>query len=139
MNAVDTNIFAYSFDPIDPAKQSQARLLIGDLARAPADTILIWQVAGELLSCLRKWESAGRLSTADVEVHFRGILALFPIRHPTAAVFEISFDLRSRFSPSHWDSMLLAASKEAGVDTLYSEDMDAGTNFDGLRVVNPFA
>ena len=31
------------------------------------------------------------------------------------------------------------AQKEAGVTTLYSEDMDAGTDFDGLRVVNPFA
>jgi predicted nucleic acid-binding protein len=34
--------------------------------------------------------------------------------------------------------MLLAACKEAGVTTLYSEDMDAGTDFDGLRSVNPF-
>ena len=34
--------------------------------------------------------------------------------------------------------MLLAACKEAGVDTLYSEDMAAGTNYDGLTIVNPF-
>ena len=35
--------------------------------------------------------------------------------------------------------MLLAACKEAGVTTLYSEDMDAATDYDGLSVVNPFA
>ena len=35
--------------------------------------------------------------------------------------------------------MLLAACKGAGVTALYSEDMDAGTDYDGLSIVNPFA
>jgi len=34
---------------------------------------------------------------------------------------------------------LLAACKEAGVTTLFSEDMYAGTDYDGLAIVNPFA
>ena len=34
--------------------------------------------------------------------------------------------------------MLLAACKEAGVTTLFSEDMDPGTDYDGLTIVNPF-
>lgn len=54
-------------------------------------------------------------------------------------MFEISFHLHVRFSLSHWDSLLLAACKEAGVTTLFSEDMDSGTDYDGLTVVNPFA
>ena len=29
--------------------------------------------------------------------------------------------------------------QDAGVTILYSEDMDAGTNYDGLTIVNPFA
>ena len=35
--------------------------------------------------------------------------------------------------------MLLAACKEAGVTTLVFGNMNAGTNYDGLSVVNPFA
>ena len=53
-------------------------------------------------------------------------------------MFPIAFDLHSRFSLSHWDSMLLAACKDAGIDTLYSEDMDPGTDYDGLTIINPF-
>ena len=34
--------------------------------------------------------------------------------------------------------MLLAACKEAGVTTLFSEDMGPGTDYDGVKVVNPF-
>jgi predicted nucleic acid-binding protein len=73
-----------------------------------------------------------------VEAHFRDALALFPLKIPTAKVFEIGFAWHARFSLSHWDSMLLAACKEAGVTTLFSEDMDSGTDYDGLTIVNPF-
>lgn len=139
MNAVDTNVFVYSLDASELVKQAKAHQLLDRLAPSLGETILLWQVAGELLSCLRKWESAGRVTLADVEAHFRDVLALFPLRLPSGNVFQRSFDLRSRFSLSHWDSMLLAACQEAGVDTLYSEDMAAGTDYDGLVIVNPFA
>lgn len=43
------------------------------------------------------------------------------------------------YSLSHWDSLLLAACATAGVDTLYSEDMDDGMTYDTVKVVNPFA
>jgi len=105
----------------------------------PSDTVLVWQVAAEFLNQLRKWETQGRLATAAVEAAFQRSRVMFTLRIPTEAVFQISSDLRSRFSLSHWDSMLLAACKEAGVTTLYSEDLDSGTDYDGLRVVNPFA
>jgi predicted nucleic acid-binding protein len=47
--------------------------------------------------------------------------------------------LSSRYSLSHWDSLLLAACEDAGVDTLYSEDLDDGMTYDAVTVVNPFA
>lgn len=138
MNAVDTNVFVYALDDSEPVKQAKAQQLLGRLVQQPAETLLLWQVAGELLNCLRKWESAGRITAADVEAHFRDVLAMFPLRIPSAALFDLSFQLRSRFSLSHWDSMILAACKEAGVTTLYTEDLDAGTDYDGLAIVNPF-
>jgi predicted nucleic acid-binding protein len=104
-----------------------------------AETLLVWQVASEFLRQLRKWESQGRLTSAETEAAFRRFRGMFALRTPTEAVFQISFELRSRFSLSHSDRMLLAACKEAGVTTLYSEDMDSGTDYDGLTIVNPFA
>jgi len=64
---------------------------------------------------------------------------MFPLAMPTAQMFSTYFGLRSRFSLSHWDTMLLAACKEVGVTTLYSEDMDSGTDYDGIKIINPFA
>jgi predicted nucleic acid-binding protein len=138
MNAVDTNVFVYALDHDDVIKQSKAHELLTRLVQSPVEAFLLWQVAGELLSCLRKWEAVGRVGAADVEAHFRDVLSMFPLRIPTAQVFDTALDLHRRFSLSHWDSMLLAACKDAGVTTLYSEDLDAGTNYDGVSVVNPF-
>lgn len=139
MNAVDTNVFVYAFDADEAVKLPQAEELLEGLAHQSGETVLLWQVAGEFLNCLRKWESAGRMSAADVEANFRDVAALFPLRLPTAACFATSFDFRSRYSLSHWDSMLLAACKEAGVDVLFTEDLSAGADYDGVKVVNPFA
>jgi len=98
----------------------------------------VWQVAGEFLGQLRRWESNGRLTSAAVEAAFQRFSRYVPLRIPSESVFQVSFDLHSRFSLSHWDAMLLAACKEAGVTTLYSEDMSAGTNYDGLTIVIPW-
>lgn len=138
MNAVDTNVYVYALDADEAAKQAKALDLFDQLELQRAGTVLIWQVAGEFLNQLRSWESRGRLTAPEVEAAFQHARAMFELRIPSEAMFQISFDLRSRFSLSHWDSMLLAACKEAGVTTLYSEDMDSGTDYDGLTIVNPF-
>ena len=139
MNAVDTNVFVYSLDADESVKQPKAQALLQRLAPAVGSTVLLWQVAAELLSNLRKLATAGRMTADEVEAHFRDFLALFPLTIPTALVLATYFDLHERFSLSHWDALLLAACKEAGVTTLFSEDLNPRTDYDGLTVVNPFA
>jgi predicted nucleic acid-binding protein len=136
MKAVDTNVFIYSLDTHDLVKQGKAQALLAALATD--STVLPWQVAVEILANLRKRESAGRISSDELQVHFRDFLSMFPLVIPNAQMIPTYFALRARFSLSHWDTMLLAACKDAGVSTLYSEDLAAGMNYDGVVVVNPF-
>lgn len=138
MNAVDTNIFIYASDSSDPVKQAKAQALLGQLVGVASTTLIPWQVAGEYLNWLRRWESAGQILHADVETRFHVVLALFPLAMPTSRSLPIYFQMRARYSLSHWDTMLLASCKEASVTTLYSEDLQAGANYDGIVVVNPF-
>ena len=139
MNAVDTNIFVYAADDDEPVKQAKALHLLDQLVQTPTETWLLWQVAGEFLSTLRRWESASRISVPDVVANIRDVLAMFPLALPSPDVIPMSLDLSSRFSLSHWDSMLLAACIESGVDTLYTEDLDANTRYDTVNLINPFA
>jgi predicted nucleic acid-binding protein len=122
MNAVDTNVLVYALDGDERVKHAKAREFISRALQSPTETVLLWQVAGELLSTLRKWESAGYIAAVDVEANLRDVLSMFPLRVPTVTIFELACDLHARFSLSHWDSMLLAACKDAGITTLYSDD-----------------
>jgi predicted nucleic acid-binding protein len=72
-------------------------------------------------------------------VDFRKLLQLFALRLPTVQILERSFALHERYSLSHWDSLLVAAFQDAGVICLYSEDMQHGADYDGVKIVNPFA
>jgi predicted nucleic acid-binding protein len=139
MNAVDTNVFVYAFDSREPIKKAKAQELLDRLSLVPKESLLMWQVAGEFLARLRKWESAGRITGDDVDDHFGDVIGMFELRIPTRSIFAVSFGLHSRYSLSHWDSMLLAGCKEAGVDLLYTEDLADGADYDGVKIVNPFA
>jgi len=138
MNAIDTNVFVYFFDDDEPAKQAKATELLGRLVTPPSQTLLMWQVAGELLSCLRRWQSLGKVSDDDVRAHVADVLNMFPMAMPTRNVIPRSLDLTSRHSLSHWDSMLVAACIESHVDILYTEDMDNGATYDSVTIVDPF-
>ena len=50
-----------------------------------------------------------------------------------------AFAIRERFGLSYWDSAILAAARACGCDAVYSEDMSSEQDYDGLRVINPFA
>ena len=75
MNAIDTNILLYAFDESEPIKQPQAKQLVRQRILAN-DTVLLWQVAVELLGCLRRWQAADRVSVDDVVDFFNQLRPL---------------------------------------------------------------
>jgi predicted nucleic acid-binding protein len=138
MNAIDTNLFVYAFDATDPLKQRQARAFFQGVFTSAEATVIPWQVAVELLARFRKWESAGKMTSDDVRARFGEFLNVWALALPTSKIFDASFRLRQRHSLSHWDSLLIAACQEAGATCLYSEDMQNGADYDGVKVINPF-
>jgi len=99
--------------------------------------VLLWQVAGEFLRQLRSWQDQRQITRAELKRHLAFVRQFFPLILPTPPVLDRALDLSDRFSLSHWDSMLLAACLEAGVDTLFTEDMGAPTRYDTLQLMNP--
>jgi predicted nucleic acid-binding protein len=55
MNAVDTNVLLYAVDEDEPAKRKRAREFLRQLGRTD-EPLLMWQVLGEFLAGLRRWE-----------------------------------------------------------------------------------
>lgn len=137
MIAVDTNILLYSIDRSEPTKQLKAPQLLQQLHAGSEPTFLLWQVLGELGQQLRRWRDQGKLTAVEFGQHVQAFRYLFPLTLPTPAVFDLAQMLASRYSLSHWDSMILGACQAAGMKTLYTEDMGAPTTIDGIQLINP--
>ncbi len=133
MRAVDTNVLIYIQDSRDLVKQAKASALVASLT----DGVLLWQVACEFLAASRKLAAIGY----DQKQAFQDLAALrqvWTIVLPSSAVLDRAESLTGRFSLSFWDSVLIAACLEGGIQHFYSEDFDAYSNIDGLRISNPF-
>jgi predicted nucleic acid-binding protein len=139
MIAVDTNVFVYTVDSDDAAKQNQAIRLVQSLYEGETPTFLMWQVCGEYIQQLRRRQQKFGMNERNLRQLVSGVRELFPLVIPTERIIDRALDLVTAHTLSHWDAMLVAACLEAGVDTLYTEDMGAPRMIESLKLINPFA
>ena len=76
----------YSVDRLEPEKQAIAHELLTDLVLQQKNCLLPWQVVGEFLNCMRRWESQERITAADVQDYIHDLLTMFPLVLPTVNV-----------------------------------------------------
>ena len=129
---VDTNIWLYAFiESDDPTKSAAARGLIAEI-----EPIVSVQVVNEVcVNLLRR--------AAFSEDQIGRLISSFYQRYVVVelgeSVMMVASRLRSRYSLSFWDSMIVAAALQAGASVLYSEDMQHGWQLEEqLRVLDPF-
>ncbi len=133
MIAFDTNVLLYACDRADSRRQQTAINLIA----SSRDAVLLWQVACEFVAASRKLSAQG-FTVADAWNRLTEFLGLLGLILPTEGVLHRGRQLHEAHGVSFWDALILAACEEAGVETLYSEDVPGVTTLDSLRVVNPF-
>jgi len=138
MNAIDTNILVYSVDYDEASKQAVAAKLCQKLA-LECDVVLPWQVLAEFARWLTSRQHSNRMKREEVLFCLNKTRRMFPLTMPKPTCLDRALALASRYTLSHWDSMLLAACLEAGVTTLYTEDMGAPRKIDALELINPFS
>ncbi len=134
MNAfVDTNILVYAADEAIP--QSGKSKIARELLLQP-DLHLSVQVLSEFVVTARNSKKLGFSLQQEKEWLERWLL--FPIAPLGVNTFVDALSLHHRFQISHWDSLIIAAAKEQSCEVLYSENLNAQQDYDGLKVVNPF-
>ncbi len=76
--------------------------------------------------------------THDEAVAVLQSLAAFPVCPISRELVLQAIDAKQRFGISYWDAAILTAAKQMGCRMMYSEDLNHGQDYDGVRVVNPF-
>ena len=94
------------------------------------------QVLNEFANVLRKKLGRGWAEIAEALDDVQA--ALDPPRPVTIVTHSTAVTLAQEHGFSFFDALIVAATIEAGCDTLLTEDMRAGRRIGGLRLVNPF-
>jgi predicted nucleic acid-binding protein len=131
---VDTNVLLYAIsrDPAETAKAARANEIL-----ASRDIGLSVQVLQEF------YVQSTRASRPDAISHEQAVGLIeawrrFPVQETTIEVMEAALETRRRFRISYWDAAIIEASRSLGASLVISEDLDAATDYDGVRVENPF-
>ena len=126
MRLVDTNVLLYAASrlPEEAAKRDRARELLA------GSDLFVHQAT--------RSTRPGRL-THDDAWEFLGPVMMMPVQDVTLSLFRDAVAISQRFRLSYWDGAILAAARALGCDAVYSEDLSSEQDYDGIRVIDPFA
>ena len=129
---VDTNILVYAHDADAGPRHAAARDKVKALWDAPLPPSVSVQVLQELyVNLLRKGTRSG---AARELVNDYLEWDVVPNSVPLLQAAMLGAE---RWKISLWDALIVAAASEAGASVLWSEDLNAGQDYDGVVVVNP--
>ena len=130
---LDTNVLVYAFDQTAPEKQRRSR----ELMDMEHNWAISWQILQEFSSvALHRF---AKPVSPDFLKNFIE-LVLWPKCQvlPSQTLYQKACDLHAHTQYRYYDSLVLAAAIESGAARLYSEDLQDGRHFGGLRIKNPF-
>jgi predicted nucleic acid-binding protein len=129
----DTNVLIYADDKASPGKQRRALDLIAEHRRSRTGVVSLQVLQEYFVTVTRKLHVDAPIARRKVE-----LLAEFDVAGPEVADILAAIDLHRLHRFSFWDALVIRAAKQSGCSILFSEDMQAGREIDGLQIVNPF-
>ena len=132
---VDTNISLYAHGDSAGTKRNQARTLVEQLWES-RDGCLSVQVLQEFfVNVTRKIAKPLSVEAAKEIV---ADLSHWHTHVPAADDVLGAIGIHQRGGISFWDAMIVHSAAEMGCAVLYSEDLNPGQEYSGIRVENPF-
>jgi predicted nucleic acid-binding protein len=130
---VDTNVLIYAIDRADEKKHQRARQWSAELWRTRQGRVS-YQVLQEFYVTVARKRPAAR---EEARATVRDLLAWRPVS-VDGDLLDRGWALQDRYQLCFWDALIVAAAQAATCSHLLSEDLQAGQDFGGVVVVNPF-
>jgi predicted nucleic acid-binding protein len=137
---VDTNVLVYLFDRRYPEKMRIAERLVS-LGLTERTIALAHQTVVEFFAVtIRAGPGRGPLLTVDEAAQEVDELMLeFPVLYPNDGVVRLALRGAATYRLPWYDAHLWAYAEYYGLETLFTEDFQAGRIYGSVRIVNPFA
>lgn len=135
---VDSNIFVYAHDSLEPRKQAIAQELIQTLSDANRLVITV-QIVHEFCAVMLRKQRDGVVAFESLAELAEEIMATASATLPlTPAITKRAIQGYEQYRLAFWDALIWAAAREYGIPTIYTEDFNPSV-LDGVAIVNPFA
>lgn len=131
---IDTNVLVYAEDHGAPEKRAIALKLLADHIAAD-DIVLSAQILSEFYVSVRRLK---RPLDATQALNALEQLAAFPVVPLTAELVVAAAAASERYHISYWDALVLETARAAGCTVVFSEDLNDGQDYGGVRIENPF-
>lgn len=130
---IDTNVLLYTLDPRVVGKQRRAQEWLERFWECDRGRIS-WQILHEYY-----WNATRKLGVPAQQARQQceGLLRWHPIDTSASLVREAWRWIDSA-GIAYWDALIVAAAEQCGARYLLTEDMQAGREFGGVRVVDPY-
>ncbi|MEX2176690.1 MAG: PIN domain-containing protein [Pirellulaceae bacterium] len=125
-------LYAVSKAPADIGKAAIALSLLDE-----PDLALSVQVLQESYVQATRPNKADRLTREQAAALIQSWLR-FPVQEISVDILRAAVQLSQRFQLSYWDAAIIEAARALGCREVLSEDLNAGQDYGGLTVVNPF-
>ena len=130
---VDTNVFLYAMDEGEAGKHraaSEWRHRLWETRRGRTS----FQVLQEFyFNATRKSRASSERARDEIQDLLRWQPASI-----SASILQRAWDVEDEYRLSFWDALIVAAAKASSCRYLLTEDLQAGQDFAGVVVVNPF-
>jgi predicted nucleic acid-binding protein len=130
---VDTNVLFYAHDASADGKHQIAKRLVRRLTNSGAGALSI-QVLSEFYAVATGKRLLSLEAAEDVIRDF----GVWTVHCPDHTALMNSVKLRRRYQISLWDALIVNSAIELGCETLWTEDLNDGQQYDSVTVRNPF-
>jgi predicted nucleic acid-binding protein len=132
---VETNVLVYAHDVTAGDKHGRARALVEEMWQTRQGCLSVQVLQEFFVATTRK---IPRPLDAPTAAQIVDDLAHWHVHAPAAADVLAANDIHQRTTAFFWDAMILRSAKELGCETLHSEDLNSGQEYEGVQVRNPF-
>lgn len=132
---VDTNVIVYAYDTTAGEKHRAAKKVLIDLWRSGRGLVST-QILQELFVTLTRKIPHPLKSMRAAEI-IEDMLTWDVVVNDGESIVQ-AIALESKEGLSFWDSLVVVAAVRGGAEILLSEDLQAGRDLAGVRILNPF-
>jgi len=129
---IDTNIWLYAFIETDNVEKTEmAKSVIQE-----NDVFITSQIINE--TCVNLLKKV-KFPEKDIQPLISSFYQKYTVLEISESILVQASDLRSHYSLSFWDSIVVASASDSNSSILYSEDMQDGLKIkEKLTIINPF-